>query len=95
MADRERDVFPPPDIPIEVFCYHCGEEYETWQMRPEEDDEGATHWHCATPGCDGRGFLFDIWPIDPEWRDEHGELVWIEDDDDEADWEDGLWDRDL
>jgi hypothetical protein len=35
---------------------------------------------CPTPGCDGIGFCFDIWPTDPEWRDEHGNRVCFFDD---------------
>jgi hypothetical protein len=29
------------------------------------------------------GFGFDIFPVDPEYRDENGELMWCSDDEDE------------
>jgi hypothetical protein len=32
------------------------------------------------PGCGGMGFGFDIFPVDPEYRDEHGQLMWCADD---------------
>ena len=35
-------------------------------------------WCCPMPGCDGIGFGFDIFPVDPEYRDERG---WFADDD--------------
>ena len=47
----------------------------------ESDSPGF--WCCPTPGCDGKGFGFDIFPIDPDYRDEQGNLMWMEDDDDE------------
>jgi hypothetical protein len=34
------------------------------------------------PGCDGKGFGFDIFPVDPEYRDERG--GWFSDDDDDS-----------
>lgn len=70
-----RDIFRPPAVPIEVTCVHCGEVYDSYRIEWRENaglpgDAGA--WCCPTPGCDGLGFLFDIWPTDPEWRDESG-----------------------
>jgi len=80
------DPFRPPDIPTEVCCMHCGEEYESYLIHWEARDgaEGLDgFWCCGTPGCDGKGFCFDIWPTDPEWRDEDGEKVMFFDDDDD------------
>ena len=52
-------------------------------------------WCCPIAGCDGRGFCFDIFPTDPDWRDEHGERVWVDDkeDLDEADADDKIMDE--
>ena len=38
-------------------------------------------WCCPTPGCDGKGFGFDIFPTDPNYDD--GNLSFISDDDDD------------
>ncbi|MEX0655049.1 MAG: hypothetical protein WD534_00335 [Phycisphaeraceae bacterium] len=89
--DPETDPFRPPAIPTEVFCLHCQQEYESYLMEwREEMAEGKRHgfWCCPTPGCDGRGFGFDIFPIDPEYRDENGEPLGPFADDEEADDED-------
>ena len=47
-----------------------------------EDQGGRKHgfWCCPTPGCDGKGFGFDILPTDPTYQDENG--GWINFDDD-------------
>src|SRR5207237_10786141 len=78
--DGSNDPFRPPDIPIEVQCIHCGEEYESYLIKWVVDEKGEGFWCCPTPGCDGIGFCFDIWPSDPEWRDENGEKVTFFDD---------------
>jgi hypothetical protein len=87
------DPFGPPEIPIPVHCIHCDEEYESYRIewRIETDHEGNKHgfWCCPIPGCDGKGFCFDIWPVDPEWTDENGNrVVFFDDDDDEEDFDD-------
>jgi len=90
-----RDIFRPPAIPTEVSCLHCGQVYDSYLIEWRDGagpagDPGA--WCCPTPGCDGLGFLFDIWPTDPEWRDENGNKVcWVDESDDDADPEE-LWD---
>lgn len=79
--ERFDDWFRPPAIPIEVECVECGEVYESSKMRwvPDGGPPGyAGAWCCPTPGCGGAGFLFDIWPTDPEWRDENGNRVCFE-----------------
>jgi ferredoxin len=94
------DPFRPPDIPIEVHCIHCGEEYESYLIKwvPDERDPSDGFWSCPTPGCDGIGFCFDIWPTDPDWRDENGQKVMFfddEDDEGEYDEEDAFEDSEL
>ena len=64
--------------------------------RPATTASKRGFWCCPIPGCDGRGFCFDIFPTDPEWRDEHGERVWVdggEEDLDDADLEDAMPDE--
>lgn len=88
----ETDPFRPPAIPVEVCCLHCGHEYESYLIEWRQDEGEASHhghWCCPTEGCDGRGFGFDIFPTDPEYRDEHGQAMWVDtghgDQDDELD----------
>ena len=83
----ENDPFGPPAISTIVHCIHCGEEYDSYRIdwRVERDADGTAHgfWCCPMPGCDGKGFGFDIFPVDPEYRDENGELMWYSDDEDD------------
>ncbi len=83
--DRDSDPFHPPKTPVEVHCLHCGREYESyliyWEER-ETKDGMRGFWCCPTPGCDGLGFGFDIFPTDPEYRDEEGNLMWCQDEGD-------------
>jgi len=82
------DPFRPPAIPTRVHCIHCGQEYESDLIHWAEVMGGKSgFWRCPVPGCDGAGFGFDIFPTDPEYRDEHGNLMYCEDDKD-VDWED-------
>jgi hypothetical protein len=83
--DPERDSFRPPAIPTLVACLHCQEEYESYRIewRIETDGDGRPHgfWCCPIPGCDGKGFFFDIFPVDPDYQDERG--GWVTDDDED------------
>jgi len=83
----DNDPFGPPAISTIVHCIHCGEEYDSYKIewRVERDADGVPHgfWCCPIAGCDGKGFGFDIFPIDPEYRDENGELMWCGDEEDE------------
>ena len=85
-SPAERDPFRPPTVPVIVHCLHCDQEYESYLIHWVEDaieSDSPGFWCCPTPGCDGKGFGFDIFPVDPDYRDENGNLMWMEDDDDE------------
>jgi hypothetical protein len=90
--DPQSDPFRPPEAPTGVGCLHCGREYESYliEWRIETISDGSEHgfWCCPTPGCGGRGFGFDILPLDPNYQDERGGWVWSDDEDD-LDEEDG------
>jgi hypothetical protein len=84
--EPDGDPFGPPAISTLVCCLHCGEEYDSYRIewRIERTESGPRgFWCCPTPGCDGKGFGFDILPVDPDYQDEHG--GWIHDDDPEDD----------
>jgi hypothetical protein len=90
--DSSSDPFRPPTISTMVGCIHCGAEFESYEIewRIETDVDGHQHgfWCCPMPGCDGRGFGFDIFPTDPEYRDEYGERMRCDDgEDDDDDWD--------
>ena len=90
--DPNTDPFHPPAIPTEVFCLHCQREYDSylieWRVETCADGKERGFWCCPTPDCGGRGFGFDIFPTDPEYRNEDGESFWSEDDEDTDDPED-------
>lgn len=93
-APGRDDPFAPPDTPTLVQCVHCGREYESYLIHwveADPDDSVDGFWCCPTPNCDGKGFLFDILPVDPDYRDERGELVFTGDEDEEK----GLRDAEL
>ena len=80
-----REFFGPPPVPTEVECVHCSQRYSSSQIRwmPSNwlnPDYGF--WCCPMANCDGKGFLLDIWPTDPNYRDEHGNRVFYEGEDD-------------
>ena len=87
--DPDGDPFRPPAISTLVGCLHCGEEYDSYRIewRVETDSKGRPHgfWCCPIENCDGRGFGFDIFPVDPDYRDENGEKMWVNDDEEEDD----------
>jgi len=85
---QDDDPFGPPVIPTEVQCLHCGREYQSYLIQWVEeivDGEARGFWRCPTPGCDGAGFGFDIFPTDPAWVDPTGQLQFVSDDDEEDD----------
>lgn len=85
--DAELDPFRPPAISTLVHCIHCGEEYDSfrieWRVEPDADGNPHGFWCCPMPDCGGMGFGFDIFPVDPEYRDENGQLMWCSDDEDD------------
>jgi hypothetical protein len=85
--DPDADPFRPPVVPMEVRCIHCGREFDSYliECREELDASGQLHgfWCCPTPGCDGKGFGFDILPSDPEYQDQRGGWVSFDDEEDE------------
>lgn len=87
--DDPDDGYGPPAIPTLVGCLHCHEEYESYMIerRRERDADGVFRWWwcCPTPGCGGRGFGNDIFPVDPEWVDSDGSRGWVQDDSDDED----------
>ena len=102
--DADSDPFHPPPVPTLVSCLHCGEAYESYliEWRTEVDQTGRENgfWCCPTPKCSGRGFGFDIFPVDCQWTDENGERMWFDDDaeDDDAetdDWTEAFVDEEL
>lgn len=79
--EPDGDPFGPPAISAMVGCLHCGQEYDSYRIEWRIlDTANGPHgfWCCPIPGCDGRGFGFDILPTDPDYRDEHG--GWFTDD---------------
>ena len=80
-SDQDSDPFKPPETSTTVGCLHCGEEYESylieWRVFPRPDGSENGFWCCPTPGCDGKGFGFDIFPTDPDYFDE--DLRWVDD----------------
>ncbi len=76
------DPFRPPSKPVIVSCLHCGKHYDSdlmeWQILPGDDGALNGFWCCPTPECDGKGYEFDIFPIDKDG------LAWFERADGEA-----------
>lgn len=93
--DPNADPFHPPTISTLVHCIHCNEEYDSyrieWRESVNEQGQRQGFWCCPIPGCDGLGFGFDIFPVDPEFQDERGRMVFF---DDEDDWDDESLDDD-
>ena len=81
--DANGDPFRPPALSTLVGCLHCGEEYDSYRIewRVESDRDGRPHgfWGCPIENCDGKGFGFDIFPVDPDYRDENGDKMWTDD----------------
>jgi len=89
----ENDPFHPPSISTLVHCIHCGEEYDSWRIEWREStrEDGTKHgfWCCPIEGCDGAGFGFDIFPVDPNYVDPDGrDMGWTSDNEEDED-EDG------
>jgi hypothetical protein len=95
--DSSSDPFGPPKISVMVSCLHCGEEYDSYRIewRVETGADGKPHgfWCCPTAGCDGKGFGFDILPVDSNYRDERGGWVYCDDDEEDEDFDDSGWEK--
>jgi hypothetical protein len=65
----------PPTFATLVKCERCGQEYESSRIeeRFQGDAEGGTLWCCPTPGCRGKGFGFNILPVNRHYHDEDGD----------------------
>ncbi|MEK6703437.1 MAG: hypothetical protein AABZ53_14345 [Planctomycetota bacterium] len=67
-----QDFFRPPDDPVLCRCLHCGQECLSslieWRQHGNDPTEGM--WWCPYEGCDGKGFEFDLHPVDGEMWDE-------------------------
>ncbi len=88
--DALEDCFRPPDVACTVHCIHCDNEYSSDRIEWRKA-EGATigFWCCPMEGCNGRGFGFDIFPVDPDICAQHGIHVHSCDGDEgEGEWED-------
>jgi hypothetical protein len=87
--DPANDPFSPPAISTVVRCIHCSEEFDSheiqWRVEHDADGQAFGFWCCPRTGCQGKGFGFDIFPVDPEYRDENGELMWCSGDESEFD----------
>jgi hypothetical protein len=64
--------------------------YDSYRIewRVEQDADGRLHgfWCCPVSGCGGRGFGFDILPLDPNYQDERG--GWVADESEEEEYQD-------
>jgi hypothetical protein len=76
---HEDDGMGPPDVPVQVECWHCGTKYSSSEMvrayRPRCQaalvdmlGRGAETlepiWWCKHSDCDGGGFGHDIHPVE-------------------------------
>lgn len=86
------DPFGPPLVPTLVGCLHCQQEYDSylieWRVERRVDGQPWGFWACPIEGCGGAGFGVDIFPVDPNYRDEHGGWVHDDEDDDDEDEDD-------
>lgn len=90
-----RDPFGPPEVPCECFCLHCRRTFmsdQIWFQRVNGARDGFEgFWMCPTSNCSGKGFTFDIFPVDPDhpanegWFTDDGE--WYDDEDEDAEWD--------
>jgi hypothetical protein len=88
--DPDADCFKPPPGSILVHCIHCDEEYDSYRIewRVYAGPNGPMgFWCCPIEGCDGKGFGFDIYPVDPEEGEKYG-IHFIDDDEDDDEIED-------
>ncbi|MFO0965008.1 MAG: hypothetical protein U0793_05385 [Gemmataceae bacterium] len=81
--DPDADRFRPPTLSTLVGCLHCHQEYESyrieWRVQTTLDGKRHGFWCCPIENCDGKGFGVDIFPVDPDYRDEDGNKMWFDD----------------
>ena len=87
------DPFRPPVEPCLCYCLHCQRQIMSDQMWFQTETRNGKvvdgTWMCPTPNCDGVGFQFDIYPVDPNHPANEG---WS--DVDEEDFEDDEFEDD-
>jgi hypothetical protein len=93
--EEQRDPFGPPEVPCECFCLHCRRTFmsdQIWFQKVKGARDGFEgFWMCPTPNCSGKGFTFDIFPVDPDhpanegWVSDDGE--YYDDEDEEGEWD--------
>src|SRR3954470_6282403 len=92
------DAMAPPKEPCECWCMHCRRTFmsnQMWFQRVINDPAGfAGFWMCPTANCDGAGFTFDIFPIDPNHPANQGWTLFDDDDEDHEDDPDELFEDD-
>ncbi len=88
--EAREDPFRPPPEPCDVFCLHCGKEFSSDKIRWKRwGEEGF--WCCPTPGCDGVGYQFDIFPVAEMGGPGEQETREYGDFEDEYEIDDGPW----
>lgn len=70
-----QDSCRPPTSATPVKCQRCGQEYESSRIeaRLEGAADGRPLWCCPIPGCNGRGFGFNILPVNRHYHNEEGD----------------------
>jgi hypothetical protein len=88
------DPFGPPKVPCECFCLHCRRTFlsnQIWFQKVNGARDGFDgFWMCPTPNCSGKGFTFDIFPVDanhPANEGWHHDAEYDEEDDEGGEWE--------
>jgi hypothetical protein len=84
-----KSYFGPPKEPCLCGCLHCGRTFMSDGIWFQEVVRNGVvvdgKWCCPTPNCDGIGYTFDIYPVDPDHPDNEG---WTHDDgDEEYEWD--------
>jgi hypothetical protein len=64
----------PPTLPTLVKCHRCGQEYESSRIEERLDgDADRPQWCCPIVGCNGRGFGFNILPVNRQYHNVEGD----------------------
>jgi hypothetical protein len=77
-AEAMADCFKPPKDELAEICgcLHCGREgpvFEAVEMRWMKNEN---MWACPCTTCGGRGFTFDIHPLEARWECAHCRHKW-------------------